>query len=104
MLAASSRAVFGLIGTGGHARETMAFARAFITGNPDLRIDGDRIVFVDREAGAAIGGHGVICEEAFVALAAPRRFAVAMEDGVIRRRVATRAIAAGTRIMLTDLG
>lgn len=94
-MAASSRAIFGLIGTGGHARETMAFARPFITGNPDLQIDGERILFVDREAVAAIGDHAVMCEEKFVALEAPRRFAVAIGDGVIRRRVAERLEAAG---------
>lgn len=89
-MAASSRAIFGLIGTGGHARETMAFASAFIETRPDLKIDGDRIVFVDRQPGPAIGGHAVMNEDGFIALDSPRHFAVAIGDGATRRVVAER--------------
>ena len=96
-MAASSRAIFGLIGSGGHARETMAFAREFIETRPDLQIGRDRIVFVDRQAASPIGDHAVLGDDEFTALDSPRHFAVAIGDGATRRAVAERLEAAGCR-------
>ncbi len=91
--------MFGLIGTGGHARETMPFARAFIAARPDLGIDVDRIVFVDRQGGAAIGDHLVLGEDEFLALDTERDFAVAIGDGATRWAVAERLENQGCRAL-----
>jgi sugar O-acyltransferase (sialic acid O-acetyltransferase NeuD family) len=91
--------MFGLIGAGGHARETMPWARAFIAANPDLHIDLDRIVFVDRAPGPAIGDHLVLGEDAFLALATTRAFAVAIGDSATRRAVAERLKGGGCRAL-----
>jgi sugar O-acyltransferase (sialic acid O-acetyltransferase NeuD family) len=96
-MAASLQAVFGLIGTGGHARETMAFAPAFLAARPELGVDPDRMMFVDRADGPALGGRRVIGEDAFLALGGERLFAVAIGDGATRRSVAERLEAVGCR-------
>ncbi|WP_298158974.1 acetyltransferase [Brevundimonas sp.] len=95
----SSRAIFGLVGAGGHGRETMPFVRTQIAARPDLGVDPDRIVFVDREAGPDVGGHRVISEAEFVAQAGERLFAVAIGRPETRLAVAGRLEAAGCRAL-----
>lgn len=84
----TSQAIFGLIGVGGHGRETMPHARAHIAAHPDLGIDVDRVVFVERRAGPAVGGHLVIAEDEFTAMDAERFFAVAVGDPARRWTIA----------------
>ena len=95
----TSQAIFGLVGTGGHGRETMPFARAHIAAHPDLGIDVDRVVFVEREAGPAVGGHLVLAEAEFEALDADRWFGVAIGRPETRWAVAERLEAAGCRAL-----
>ncbi|WP_428151397.1 acetyltransferase [Brevundimonas sp.] len=95
----TSQAIFGLVGVGGHGRETMPFARAHIAAHPDLGVDVDRIVFVDREPGPAIGGHGVLAEDAFTAVDGERLFAVAVGKPETRRAIAERLEAVGCRAL-----
>ncbi len=91
----TSQAIFGLVGTGGHGRETLPFARAHIAAHPELGID--RIVFVDREACPAVAGCPVISEAEFAAMDADRGFAVAIGKPETRWAVAERLEAAGCR-------
>lgn len=95
----SSQAIFGLVGTGGHGRETMPFARAHIAAHPDLGIDVDRVVFVDREAGPALGDHLVLAEAEFTAMDAERLFAVAIGSPETRWAAAERLEAVGCRAL-----
>ena len=95
----TSQAIFGLVGTGGHGRETMPFARAHIAAHPDLGIDVDRIVFVEREASAAIGDHLVLSEDEFTAMGGERLFAVAIGKPETRWAVAERLEAVGCRAL-----
>ena len=88
---------FGLIGTGGFAREVMPVARAFLRRHADLGIEPGRIVFVDRDGGAPVGDVPVLSEAEFLALDGERRFGVAIGDGAARRTVAERLEAAGCR-------
>lgn len=92
-----AQATFGLIGTGGHARETLPWARAFLAARPDLGIDADRIVMVDRQAGAPVDGCRVLAEDVFTALDGTRDFAVAIGDPAVRWAVAERLEAEGCR-------
>lgn len=98
-MARSSQTIFGLIGVGGHGRETMPFARAHIAAHPDLGIDVDRVVFVDRHAGPAVGGHLVLAEDEFAAMGDERLFAVAVGQPAARRAIAERLQAAGCRAL-----
>ena len=88
---------FGLVGTGGFAREVMPVARAFLRHHPDLGIEPGRIVFVDREAGAPVGGIPVLSEAEFLDLEGDRHFSLAIGDGGVRRTIADRLEAAGCR-------
>lgn len=92
-----AQATFGLIGTGGHARETLPWARAFLAARPDLGVVADRIVLVDRQAGAAVDGCRVLAEDAFVGLDGPRDFSVAIGDPAVRWAAAERLEAEGCR-------
>ena len=96
---ASQQAMFGLIGAGGHGRETMPFARAHIAAHPDLGVDIDRVVFVERQAGPAVGGHLVLAETEFTAMEGERLFAVAIGKPEARRAVAERLEALGCRAL-----
>ena len=98
-MARSPQAIFGLIGAGGHGRETMPFARAHIAAHPDLGIDVDRVVFVERRAGETVGGHLVLTEAEFEAMDAERLFAVAVATPATRRAIAERLDAAGCRAL-----
>ncbi|WP_309629591.1 acetyltransferase [Brevundimonas sp.] len=98
-MARSSQAIFGLIGAGGHGRETMPFVRAHIAAHPDLGIDVDRVVFVDRQAGTAVGGHLVLAEDEFAAMDAERLFAVAVGQPAVRRAIAERLESARCRAL-----
>ncbi len=93
----SSQAIFGLVGAGGHGRETMPHARAHIAAHPDLGIDVDRVVFVERQAGPAVAGHLVVAEDDFTAMDAERLFAVAVGRPARRWAIAERLEAAGCR-------
>lgn len=86
---------FGLIGTGGFAREIMPVARAFLRHNADLDIEAGRIVFVDREGADPVGGIPVLSEAEFLALDGERYFSVAVADGPTRKAIAERLEAAG---------
>jgi len=91
----SPERTFGLIGTGGFAREVMPVARAFLRHHPDLGIESGRIVFVDREGGAPVGGIPVLSEAEFLALDGERHFSIAVGDGAVRQTIAERLEAAG---------
>lgn len=86
---------FGLIGTGGFAREILPAARAFLRHHPDLTIEPGRIVLVDREAGEPVSGTPVLAEAEFLAIEGERYFAIAVGDGAMRQAIADRLEAAG---------
>lgn len=88
---------FGLIGTGGFAREVMPVARAFLRHHAELGIEPGRIVFVDRDGGASVGGVPVLSEAEFLALDGERHFSLAIGDGAVRQTIADRLEAAGCR-------
>lgn len=87
----------GIIGTGGFAREVLPVARAFLKHHAGLKIEPGRIVFVDRDGGAPIGGAPVLSEVEFTALEGGRYFAIAIGDGAARQTIAERLEAAGCR-------
>ena len=95
----TSQAIFGLIGAGGHGRETMPHARAHIAAHPDLGIDVDRIVFVERRSGPAVAGHLVLAEDEFIAMDGERMFAVAVGEPEMRWAIAERVEALGCRAL-----
>ncbi len=88
---------FGLIGTGGFAREILPVARAFFRHRPELKIEPGRIVVVDRDGGDPLKGAPVLSEAEFLGLDGDRYFAVAIGDGGVRRSIAERLEAAGCR-------
>lgn len=96
-MATSSQAIFGLIGPGGHGRETLPSVRAFLAGHPELGVAPDRIVFVDREDGPPVAGCRVLGEDGFAAIDAERLFAVAIGRPETRWAVAERLEALGCR-------
>ncbi|WP_269515268.1 acetyltransferase [Brevundimonas subvibrioides] len=91
----SPERTFGLIGTGGFAREVMPVARGFLRHHPDLGIEPGRIVFVDREGGAPVDGIPVLSEAEFLALDGDRHFTLAVGDGAVRQAIAERLEAFG---------
>lgn len=95
----TSQAIFGLIGAGGHGRETMPYARAHIAAYPDLGIDMDRVVFVERQASPVVAGHRVLAEDAFTAMDGERLFAVAVGQPAARWAIAERLEAVGCRAL-----
>lgn len=86
---------FGIIGTGGLAREVLPVARAFLRHHPKLKIEPGRIVFVDRDGGEPVNGVPVISEAEFLALDGGRYFALAIGDGAVRETIAERLETAG---------
>jgi sugar O-acyltransferase (sialic acid O-acetyltransferase NeuD family) len=98
-MATSSQAIFGLIGAGGHGRETMPYARAHIAAHPGMGVDVDRVVFVERQAGPAVAGHLVLAEDEFTAMDGERLFAVAVGQPAARWAIAERLEAVGCRAL-----
>lgn len=94
---AHSGPTFGIIGTGGFAREVLPVARAFLRHHPGLKIEPGRVVFVDRDGGAPVNDTPVLSEAEFRALEGERHFSVAIGDGAARRTVAERLETAGCR-------
>ena len=86
---------FGIIGTGGFAREVLPVARAFLRHHVDLKIEPGRIVFIDRDGGEPVNDVPVLSEAEFVALEGERYFTVAIGDGAVRQTIAERLEAAG---------
>lgn len=86
---------FGIIGTGGFAREVLPVARAFLRHHPEFKVEPGRIVFVDRDGGEPVGGAPVLSEAEFTALEGERYFAIAIGDGAVRQTIAERLEAAG---------
>ena len=86
---------FGIIGTGGFAREVLPVARAFLRHHAGLKIEPDRIVFVDRDGGEPVNGVPVLSEAEFLALEGERYFSLAIGDGAVRQTIAGRLEAAG---------
>ena len=86
---------FGLIGTGGFAREVLPVARAFLRHHPELKIEPGRIVFVDRDGGEPVQGVPVLSEAEFAALDGERHFSLAIGDGAVRQTISERLEAAG---------
>lgn len=83
--------LIGVFGASGFAREVMPLVRAQIDPATECA------VFVDREAGDQVNGHDVISEEAFLSHKGERRFAVAIAEADLRRRIAAGAEAAGAK-------
>jgi sugar O-acyltransferase (sialic acid O-acetyltransferase NeuD family) len=89
--------VFGLFGTGGYGRETMAFVRSALARNELLRSKNVTIVFVDRPpAPSNVNGYQVIPEEEFFKLPGQRYYNVAVADGKLRQRVSEKCLENGT--------
>ncbi|WP_426041790.1 acetyltransferase [Brevundimonas sp. TWP2-3-4b1] len=86
---------FGIIGTGGFAREVLPVARAFLRHRPELKIEPGRVVFVDRHGGEPVNAAPVLSEAEFLALDGNRYFALAIADGAMRQTIAERLEAAG---------
>lgn len=80
--------LIGVFGANGFAREVMPLVRAQAAPT-------DRVVFVDREAGPAVNGHEVMAETSFLSWEGDRRYAVAIADSTIRRKLDRLAQASG---------
>jgi len=88
---------FGIIGTGGFAREVLPVARTFLRHRPELKVEPGRIVFVDRDGGAPVDGVPILSDAEFLALEGERHFTVAIGEGAMRQAIAERLEAAGCR-------
>ncbi|MDK9695293.1 MAG: acetyltransferase [Siculibacillus sp.] len=88
-----SKRVFGLFGTGGFARETMPLAMRTLGREKPPSI-GD-FKFVDREAADPLNGLPVQAEDDFFAADGLKFFNIAIAEGELRRKIATRAIERG---------
>ena len=80
--------LLGVFGSSGFAREVMPLVRA-------QALPGDRVVFVEREAGPAVNGHDVIGEGAFFAWGGERLYTLAIANGTTRRELDDMAHAKG---------
>jgi len=76
---------FGIVGSGGFAREVLPVAARMLVASPDV---GDHeLVFVDRRPGPAVNGRRVLSFDEFLQLEGDKRYCVGIGDGAIRRRV-----------------
>ncbi len=89
------KTVYGLVGAGGHGKETMLVVREMLASHgverPQLRF----LVEPGYDPPAEIGGVPVIGFDAFGALPGEKRFNVAIGDGKARERLAAICAAAG---------
>ena len=82
-------ALYGVYGAGGCGRGILPIVR-------DQLETGDRLVFVDDKAGAAVNGHQVVSFADFVVSdAAEKRICIAVANGAIRSRLVEQCEAAG---------
>ena len=82
-------ALYGVYGAGGCGRGILPIVR-------DQLETGDRLVFVDDKAGAAVNGHQVVSFADFVASEAnEKRICIAVANGAIRSKLAAQCGAAG---------
>ena len=82
-------ALYGVYGAGGCGRGILPIVR-------DQLETGDRLVFVDDKAGAAVNGHQVVSFADFVMSdAAEKRICIAVANGAIRSRLVEQCGAAG---------
>lgn len=82
-------ALYGVYGAGGCGRGILPIVR-------DQLETGDRLVFVDDKAGAAVNGHQVVSFADFVASeAAEKRICIAVANGETRSKLAAHCDAAG---------
>jgi sugar O-acyltransferase (sialic acid O-acetyltransferase NeuD family) len=88
---------FGLFGTGGCARSIMPFVPAALSASLGPMAADLRIVFVDRTAGPDVNLVPVMSEAEFLAQEGPRYFNIGVADGILRRTLAERAVAAGAK-------
>lgn len=96
---ANTGPLFGLVGAGGHGRETLAYARPFLVARPELGFAPDRIVFVDRVAAGPVDGVPVMAEADFLTIDVDKDFAVAVGDPAARWAIAERLEAEGCRAL-----
>jgi sugar O-acyltransferase (sialic acid O-acetyltransferase NeuD family) len=89
---------YGIVGAGGMGRVAMAWLADSLRQRADQRQP--RLVFVvEGESPPAVEGYPVLPFDAFLALAGPRRFTVAIGDGRVRERIAGVCLGAGIEPM-----
>lgn len=83
--------LLGLVGTGGFAREVMPLLHDGCGIRHAPRLAAGRAVFIDDErVGDVIGGTVVQSEDEFLSSTSTKFFSIAISDGAIRRRLASK--------------
>jgi len=89
--------LYGLVGAGGHGRETMPIWRDVIGGSPGRGGDHQLMFVVEGATGESVNGYPVVDLSEYLAMTGDRRFNVAIADANVRERIATTCLAAGAR-------